>query len=296
MDYSIIQVGLNDKELLRGVNRLLGETFGRDMPDDKLEKCTWTNSSSNSLYLTAIQDDEIIGFNAFISHDLFLNGLPINCYQSCWTATSNAHRGKKIFQNLINEAKEILLSRGAAFIFGFANENSHPIFINKLGFKETPSLKWQVANLKMIRDLYLHTSDSEYRADQKEQIFQNDKQLIELKTKKYQDDLLVIEHDESLIWGVPRINRKFGIDLKYFEIGGFYIGDSKDIKPLFEKLWRTKNKVRYFQLTTTLNNSLNKYLKNLKPAQTNDLIVFDLNLDTGRDITFNFFGGVKDVF
>ena len=58
MDYSIIQIGLKDKDLLRGVKRLLGETFCGEIPDDKLEKCTWTNSSNESLYLAAIQDGD----------------------------------------------------------------------------------------------------------------------------------------------------------------------------------------------------------------------------------------------
>lgn len=296
MDYTIIQIGLNDKELLRKVNQLLGETFGSDVPDDKLEKCTWTNSSNESLYLAATQDDEIIGFNAFISHDLFLNGSPINCYQSCWTATSNAHRGKKIFQNLINAAKDSLMSRGAAFIFGFPNANSQPIFTQKLGFKEIPSLKWQVPNIRMVRDMYINVPNSGDLAAENDSIIQNDRQLIELKTKQYRDELIVIEHGESLIWGVPRETNKFGMSLRYFDIGGFYTGDSKDVKPLFENLWSAARKFHYFQLSTTSNNSFNTFLKKLKPAQTNDLIVFDLNVDTGTDIHFNFFGGVKDVF
>lgn len=275
---------------------MLGETFGSEIPDDKLEKCTRTNSSNGSLYLAATQDDEIIGFNAFISHDLFLNGSQINCYQSCWTATSNAHRGKKIFQNLINAAKESLLSRGAAFIFGFPNANSQPIFTQKLGFKEIPSLKWQVPNIKMIRDLHINVPRSSDLAAEKDSIIQNDRQLIELKTKQYREDLLVAEFNESLIWGVPRETKKFGMSLRYLDIGGFYISDPKDIKWVFEKLWSAARKFHYFQLSTTFNSSFNKFLKNLRPAQTNDLIVFDLNLDTSRKIHFNLFGGVKDVF
>ncbi len=296
MDYSIIQVDLNDEVMLRKVNLLLGETFGGEMPEDKLEKCTATNSSNESLFLAATRDGEVIGFNAFISHDFFLNGSPINCYQSCWTATNNAHRGKKIFQNLINAAKEDLLSRGAAFLFGFPNANSQPIFTQKLGFKEISSLKWQVPNMPIIRNMYINLSDSENLAWEKDSIIQNDRQLIELKTKQYGNDLLVVEQDESLMWGVPRNTRRLGMSLRYFEIGGFYIRDSKDIKVLFEKLWKSAIKFHYFQLSTTVNNSSNRFLRNLRDAQTNDLIVCDLNIATGPDIRFNFFGGVKDVF
>ena len=79
MDYHIKPVDISKKDELQKINFLLRETFGDDIADDKLAKTTKTNSSQDSLYLAAIKDDEIIGFNAFISHDLIFNGSLINC-------------------------------------------------------------------------------------------------------------------------------------------------------------------------------------------------------------------------
>lgn len=91
-------------------------------------------------------------------------------------------------------------------------------------------------------------------------------------------------------------NKKKGVGLRYFEIGGVCIIDVNDLRPLFTKLCKTVKHIHYFQLATTKANSFNEFFSNLKPAQTNDLIVFDLKLDTSEHTRFNFFGGVKDVF
>lgn len=296
MDYSIISVDIGDKSLLPRVNSLLSDTFGYNVASDKLEKSTKTNSPKESLYLAAIHGDEIIGFNAFISHDLIFNGSKINAYQSCWTATSNAHRGKKIFQNLINTAKETLRSRDAAFIFGFPNANSQPLFTKKLGFREIQSLKWQVPNISFVRDLYIKIPGGDVSVFEKNSILQNDRQLIEIKTREYQDDLIVAELNKSLIWGVGRSTKKLGVNLRYFEIGGIYLADPADVKSLFQSLCIKVKKTHYFQLTASAAGPYLEIFNNLKPAQTNDLIVFDLCFDTAHDVRFNLFGGVKDVF
>ncbi len=296
MDYQIKPIDISKKDELRKVNFLLRETFGDDIADDKLAKTTKTNGSQDSLYLAAIKDDEIIGFNAFISHDLILNGSLINCYQSCWIVTAEAHRGQKIFQNLSNTAKEILSKRDAAFIFCFPNENSRPIFTQKLGFREVPSLKWQVPNIPVVRDLYLNKPKNGAATLTRNAIFQNGRQLIELKRNIYNGELLLLESGQSFIWGVRRSRKKLGLNMQYFEIGGMFIDDPIDIRPLFEDLCKKMEKVSYIQLTTSVGSSYNQFFNNLKPAQTNDLIVFDLKLNTTGDLRFNFFGGVKDVF
>lgn len=296
MDYHIKPVDISIKAELQKVNFLLREIFGDDIADDKLARTTKTNSSQDSLYLAAVKDDEIIGFNAFISHDLILNGSLINCYQSCWIATSETHRGRRIFQNLSNTAKEMLSEREAAFIFCFPNENSRPIFTQKLGFREVPSLKWQVPNIPIVRDRYVNlpkNGDAELATNV---IFQNGRQLIELKSNIYNGELVLLEYGQSNLWGVTRGRKKLGVKMQYFEIGGLYIDDPLDLGPLFEDLCKRVEKVSYIQLTTSVGSPYNQFFNNLKPAQTNDLMVFDLNLNTKRDMRFNFFGGVKDVF
>jgi len=296
VDYQIKPIDISKKDELRKVNFLLRATFGDDIADDKLAKTTKTNSSQDSLYLAAIKDGEVIGFNAFISHDLILNGSLINCYQSCWIATVEAHRGSRVFQNLSNTAKEMLSERDAAFIFCFPNENSRPIFIQKLGFREVPSLKWQVPNIPIVRDRYVNRLKTGATALTRNVIFQNGRQLIDLKRNIYNGELLLLESGKSYLWGVRRNRKKLGVNMQYFEIGGMFIDDPTDLGHLFDGLRKKIEKVSYFQLTTSVGSPYNQFFNNLKPAQTNDLIVFDLKLCTTGDLRFNFFGGVKDVF
>ena len=296
MDYPIKTIDIASSALLPKVNSLLRETFGSDIDEGRLLLTTRTNSGSESLYLAAFDGDEVVGFNAFISHDLQLNGSEINCYQCCWIATKKEYRGRDVFWNLVETAKRLLAERGAAFIFCFPNSNSRPIFIGRLGFREVPSLKWQVPNIPIVRDLYVRSPRTDMAKLSKMSIMQNGRQLIDLKRKQYKDELLICERDKSFIWGVERKKRKYGINVKYFEIGGMFFDQVDDAHHLFRDLCRKVGKVQYFQLTTSEGSSYNTFLHNLKPAQTNDLIIYDLNLNTSDGIRFNFFGGVKDVF
>ena len=173
---------MKTKKIIQPINRLIEEVFGfAAISDNKLKLNTGTKGVQPSLYLAAIEEGEIIGFNAFISHTFFLNNKTINCYQSCWTATSKKHRGKKIFQNLIEEAKQILGSRNAAFIFGYPNANSQPIFTQKLGFIEFPSVKLNIPNIKLLWSLFLNNKSSNLSDLKNDAILQNDKELFALK-------------------------------------------------------------------------------------------------------------------
>jgi GNAT superfamily N-acetyltransferase len=294
MDYEVRRVDITDRKILSEVNRLVTDVFKSPIADDRIALTTRTDSDHETLYLAAVKGGKIIGFNGFISHDLELRGKSISCYQSCWTATSADHRGKGIFPALVNHAKEFLAQQGAAMLFGFPNFNSQPILSRKLGFRETPSLKWQVPFIFGLQNLYLENGPKNgYTAEGV--ISQNDEQLIELKRRQYRDRLMVVMVDEGRIWGVPRHKRKLGLEIPYFEIGGVELGDRSAVKPLFQKFYAQLKNVRYVQLTTTVGNTLNARFKHLRPARTENLHVFDLNLDTTA-LQFNLFGGVKDVY
>lgn len=295
MDYSVDSIDITDRAVGQKICRLLSETFGSEVTPEHLAICTTTNSNSKSLYLAAVQDDEIIGFNAFISHDLVRNDSIVSAFQSCWTATSRDHRGKRIFQNLINEAKIFLKERGAAFIFGFPNENSQTIFTKKLGFREIPSLKWQVPNLPGLRMSYVTSSSGVELGHDEVRLEQNDRQLIEMKSIRHGSLLVTVETEDGVVWGVKRERMKAGIPLKYCEIGGVRLANRGNPRALFQAFFR-EARGKFFQLTTTHGNTLNPIFRRLTSARTNDLIVFDLNMDTSVNTQFDFFGGVKDVF
>ena len=295
MNYIIEEVNIEDEKIIRPINRLLEEVFGfAAFADNKLKLNTGTKGTQPSLYLAAIEDGEIIGFNAFISHTFFLNNKPIISYQSCWTATSKNHRGKKIFQNIIEEAKKILKARNAAFIFGYPNVNSHPIFIHKLKFIEYPSVKLNIPNLSFLWDLFLNNHLPNVEDLKKDAILQNDKELFALKKGEYGDKIIKAAVNNSFIWGIIRHKILKGIKLAYFSIGGMEISDVNDVKQLLKKLSQD-NKFYYFQFVSAQSNTWCHLFRRLTPAKTEDLIIYDLNVDSSQ-YHYNFFGGVKDVF
>ncbi|MDX2158255.1 MAG: GNAT family N-acetyltransferase [Hyphomicrobiaceae bacterium] len=79
--------------------------------------------------------DRLAGCNGFLAHPVRLGDRSALAYQSCISATHPEYRGRRIFQSLIDSARATLKQRGAAFMFGFPNENSEPIFVKKLGFR-----------------------------------------------------------------------------------------------------------------------------------------------------------------
>ena len=298
MDYSIQEIDINDEGVIHQVNMMVGKTFGGDsLPPGRIEQSMGTDSRNDNLYLSAFKDGEVIGFLAFMAHDFILNGSLISCYQCGWAATKEGHRGKKIFQNLVNAGKEVLLSKGAALVFAFPTpgSDSHYIFTKKLDFKEILSLKWQSPNLPFIRDSFFGGGNAELAELKKNSILQNDEQLIELKKKKY-DVLLKVEHNKGFVWGVKRQRKLAGLNLSYFDIGGVHPGDGGEIEILFKKLGEFAENPAYFQLVTFTDNSYNKFFNRISPAQSDSLVVFDLNLDTSSQICFNLFAGAKDVF
>jgi hypothetical protein len=240
--------------------------------------------------------DEIIGFNAFISHDLVLNGEMVNCYQSCFTATSNQHRGKKIFQNLILTAHEILRARGAGFIFGFPNDSSYPLFTKKLGYKEIASVKWNMLNILGYRSQWFEKNSESLSTLNRNAILQNDRQLIELKRVVYGRELLSVNFQGSIAWGLRRSTIRRGIHIPYLDLGGVELAEPSHLRPLLDCLRNEAGFVTYVQAVSTNGSSFNRLLRKVQRSETNCMIVYDLNIITSKEVCFNFFKGVWDVY
>lgn len=295
MDYTVREVSLESPGVTEQVVEVLREAFGVSFIQQVSDN-TRTAGSQPSLYLAAVRGDQLIGFNAFISHDLILDGKIINCYQSCWTATSAAHRGKKIFQNLILTAHDILRARGAGFVFGFPNEASYPLFTKKLAYREIPSLKWQMPNVPLLSRRWLSPKSLPIGELKRSAILQNDRELISLKRQEAPDDVLVAEEEGSLAWGIRRSRMFRGVPLTYLDIGGIELAAASNLSPLLHSLRRQAGLVAYIQIVSTQGNRYNSFFRRVRPSTSNCLIIQDLNLNTTSGISFNFFNGVRDVF
>lgn len=96
------------------------------------------DAHGETLVIGCFDGDAMVGLNAFLAHPVCWNGITGLAYQSCLSATDPDYRGRRIFPSIINAAKEELRARGAAFMFGYPNHNSGPIFVQKLGFHLRP--------------------------------------------------------------------------------------------------------------------------------------------------------------
>jgi hypothetical protein len=193
-------------------------------------------------------------------------------------------------------AHEILQHRGASFVFGFPNENSYPLFTKKLGYRELPSMNVNVLNIPFHRNAFIRKDPPELVAIERGAVLQNDHQLIELKRQKYGAALLREEVDGSVAWGLKRSKVRRGIPVPYLDVGGIDLKSRGHLLPVLQRLRKAAGVIAYTQVVTIEGNSLNNLFRGLRPANTNCLIIYDLNMKTEPGIAFNFFNGVRDVY
>ncbi|MBK9672486.1 MAG: GNAT family N-acetyltransferase [Bacteroidetes bacterium] len=297
MEYELKSISLLDAEANSEVADLLAHTYGFELAKDKLKHNTYTNKGK-SLYIGAYKDGKLAGFNAFIQHDFNHQQQVVESYQSCWSATHSEHRGKGIFAAIINEAKRILKERGAAFIFGFPNENSHPIFVKKLGFYEVPLMKVQapVMAFSLTKHFLLQSIDPAVGIDIADCYTPNELQIIELKEQELNSNIRIYSAYNNTIWGKKREKVYRGMKLSYFSVGGIVLNKPHLFSQVLAQLVQ-KERASYIEIIGATTNVYFQLFKNAKPApHTEPLIIFDLNVNTSPKSNFNLFTGIKDVF
>lgn len=274
-----VQVGEVVAEAFEGVDSALSLAA--------IRRTTLVDGAPPSRYFAAIENDELIGFNAFIAHRLSLNAAPILCYQSCWTATSPRHRGKRIFQTLITYAQDQFRSEGAAAVIGWPNSNSEPLFIHKLGYRRCQSVQ---RKLPGISPASFVSSASTVPTG----IDQNDAELIALKRRVHGALLFDHRDDTGIIWGVVRKRSVAGIPFRYFDLGGVRWGAGGSARQLIGALSHKLPLVAYWQIVSEEGNSMVSSLGGFSSSMTNPFIWNPLQ--SGAPDQFDFFGGIRDVF
>jgi hypothetical protein len=99
--------------------------------------------------------------------------------------------------------------------------------------------------------------------------------------------------DGSAAWGLKRSKVRRGIPVPYLDEGGI---DMKSLLPVLQRLRKAAGVIAYTQVVTTEGNSFYNLFRGLRRANTNCLIIYDLNMKTEPGIAFNFFNGVRDVY
>lgn len=285
-----------DEKLVEEVAQLQSEVFPIQVTRERLQKNTLTRSGK-TLYLGAFEGNELAAFNAFIGHTMQLNDEIIIAHQSCWTATSPKHRNKGLFSKIINSGKEILKQQGSAYIFGYPNVNSYPIFTQKLGFREIPLRRAFIPTF-IFSGTLINKSINQFSTGHSfnftDCYLPSDAELIEWK-KNESTDVRVYGSDNNIVWGKRRNKKVKGININYFSIGGITINKPGLLDEVFLELVRD-NKISYIEIIGMGNNSALDFFRYNYPApKTEPLIIFDLNHNT-ENKKFNFYLGIKDVF
>jgi predicted N-acetyltransferase YhbS len=296
LDYTVQEVDLNNPSILRQAAALQTRVFNTPISEAHLFNNTFNKQASQpSVYLGALKGEELIGFNAFISHDLLLNGKSLNCFQSCWTATSPDHRKKGIFTNLIDAAKIILKEKGAGFIFGFPNHNSGPIFLSQLEFRNMGGyVKVNIPAFRFLTALYL-AGPQQLSAENT--FFQNDEQLIPFKAQMDRKYVVVKDDSGNIIWGKVKPRKIKSVPVNYLVVGGITVKDVSKFSALFSRFIQQTNSV-FVQVVVHETSDLATLFKKVTPVpHAEPLIAFDLNFKvTEGNYRYNFFPGLKDVF
>ena len=293
-DFKIKEIDLSNSTLRNNAEELIHKTFGQPTNNLKLNTFTESSIGNKTIYIGSFDNEKLIGFNAFISHDFILNGEIKRCFQSCWSASDANYRGKKVWVNIINFAKEYLKEKGGSFIFGFPNHNSHPIFIHKLGFNELEMIKTFVPSIQFLN--YFYFKSNKYNLNTFNTYLQNDHQILQLKKTEKKEKIIELNLDNNLIWGIIRQKNIAGIKLPYLDVGGMVINRSKTIKYLFKKLFETHFLVGA-QIVMHKNNPYHELFKKTTKAPLSEpFIYFDLNDTIDSNTNIHIMSGVKDVF
>lgn len=255
----------------------------------QLKATTTAPGHDGSVYMGAFEGDELIGFNAFIAHHLHWNDRPFLAFQSCWTATSPAHRGKRVFQNIIATAHDHLRSLGGQVMIGWPNPNSEPLFVNKLHYRREASVKRQFPAIMAHR--FVGTAPMPAGG-----VRQNDAELMAMKRQVY-GDRLVIQEDgpEDIAWGVRRERATPLGKIAYFDLGGIHWSRPGGARTLVRGLSDKLRGVAYWQIVSEVRNAINPVLGHFRAAETNPFIWFPL-VDEAEMPSYDFFNGIRDVF
>lgn len=297
MSYTIEPIDISDPLIDKQLIHLIKEAFRMQNPiaEGHLYRNTVTQAASQkTLFLAAIEDGQIIGCNGFMATDFRYNNSVFTSYQSCWSATHPAHQGKKVFVNIINEAKQILKDRNAGFIYGVANNNSHPIFTKKLGFKEIPTVMTKVPNIPLVKNYFIIGDSNDISHYSSNSFLPSEEQIIDLKSAVAGQEVIKVNVSDSFIWGKIHTKRiAGGINLKYFYVGGMELKETGHFRELLQKIYSTFH-VHYIQVVSCKINLYNQLLKRWKPAEINGFIFFELNSGTIENA--NLYYGAIDVF
>lgn len=278
--------------------RLQQRVFGDAAITEALLRHILEESHCETLLLGSFDGDKVVGLNGFIAHPVCRDGETAFAFQSCLSATDPEYRGQGIFTSLIDEAKNLLKRRGAAFLFGFPNASSGPIFTGRLGFRARQlsvvymPLVWPGFSSRLCIDT---DRMCDLAAASEHRIMFDAYQTAAWKRGRYGDGLRCFEHRTNYIFGRIFTRRVRGLALRFFAVGGYEINKPPLLPDLVRQVRRqTRAHVLRFILPGCA--SLAGAARYLRPGvATEPLITFPLNWEPEGNCV-EAWTGLKDVY
>jgi hypothetical protein len=292
MQIDIRPIDIRLPEYQEEVNLLLNHTFGFDLTGGDV----WLNTKTDSalgepLYLAAFEGEKLVGFNAYIAHDCVWKGEKRVFYQSCWSAVSDAHRGKKIFFRLQTEAREPLRALGALGILGLPNELSGPILTGPLAYENHGGYRRKTLLLPSFWPKIKKTIQLSPQA-----MVPDNAQLLRLKEQQPSRKILCYEDKSgNCIWGKFAKIKKGGIKLSHFLVGGICMQENADLRALVRGC-ADKFDINTMSFLYHQSSDFAQLFQKDAPSNSGYLCWYPLNVQREAIQQFNFWVGLSDVF
>ncbi len=293
-NYEIREIELDDG-IEEYIISMQERAYGRVFETNAISKNTDNHFSGlPTLHLGAFQNEKIIAYNAFTPHTFTHNGKPIISYQSGWAISDPDVKVWGSYFDVIITAKKRLKERGGSFIFGFPNENSEPIFTKTLKFSSCKLYTGKV----IANPLYIQSKVKHIAAPSNLSYINTTKEQFKFKEiARPNEKIHYFEERGDYIWGKVNTKKKYGVQLKYFVLGGFEINSSNTLSLLLQKVAK-KLPIHYIEIVTHPRSILTHYMPSLKESDKTEPFIFHDLKKSGLDALhhFNICSGIKDAY
>jgi hypothetical protein len=290
----IVSLDLSDRQVVENI-KCIATSAGFSFSPEKLVS-NLRDSSPKSVCLGAFVEGELAAINAFMAHEVLIDGRRYDAYQSGWSATLPEHQGKGLFRRIIGEAKRYLGEIGAPFIFGFPNSVSEPIFLKKLDFKRTPMCRVLLPTRPRLVQRLIVDFESYFRnlADPRIVRFNQYQNMLWKRTEH--ESIAVVEDYTNFLWGkvvdrkVPMIGTR-----KVLLAGGCELNKPQLLGQLLARTRREHGVevVRFVVSDGSMLASASRFV--LGGEKTEPLIHFELR-DLPENMRFDAHVGLKDAY
>jgi hypothetical protein len=293
MDLLVIELP-RDEATLQAVYGVCVSVF----PGITLEKLrsNWWLSNPRSTFFGIHEGGALVAVNGFLAHTILQGGVRGTAYQSCWSATLPGHRGRGHFSRIIEHAKQALRGR-AAFLCGFPNSVSGPIFTGRLGFRRYPMARVVALARGPARILQAQLDvDRYYRAVDADHMVKFDQRECAGWKSHEHPSLVEVEHNTNFLWGKLATRRLAGLPVHTLLVGGCEIN-----KPhLFGRLLqvtRERTGASMLRFVGTRDGVVSSSAPLVLDAKkTEPFIALGLDTALREETHFDVHTGLKDVF